>query len=183
MFVKWNEGTRSLLPVMPLWSNEEWRARIGSSWCALGKPIEPSKFSHGRRRSQTHHLFAARLLQGVFIVMMLTSVAIILETRNWVHRERVGSSNSFSVPPVWTFSLWPFLNQNNVIKHQIQLWPDFDWQFSLLITLWPLQTRLQFPVHRPLLTEGAARFLYYCTHMCIITENSALVGQTEVFLY
>ena len=25
---------------MPLWSNEEWRARIGSSWCALGRFIK-----------------------------------------------------------------------------------------------------------------------------------------------
>lgn len=25
---------------MPLWSNEEWRARIGSSWCALGRPMK-----------------------------------------------------------------------------------------------------------------------------------------------
>lgn len=25
---------------MPLWSNEEWRARIGSSWCAIGRPIK-----------------------------------------------------------------------------------------------------------------------------------------------
>ena len=25
---------------MPLCSNEEWRARIGSSWCALGRPFK-----------------------------------------------------------------------------------------------------------------------------------------------
>ena len=24
---------------MPLWSVQEWRARIGSSWCALNRPI------------------------------------------------------------------------------------------------------------------------------------------------
>ena len=24
---------------MPLWSVQEWRARIGNSWCALGRPI------------------------------------------------------------------------------------------------------------------------------------------------
>ena len=36
---------------MPLWSNEEWRARIGSSWCALGRPALQSKSSgsHTRR--------------------------------------------------------------------------------------------------------------------------------------
>ena len=25
---------------MPLWSIGEWRARIGSSWCALGRPFK-----------------------------------------------------------------------------------------------------------------------------------------------
>ena len=24
---------------MPLWSTEEWRARIGGSWCAIGRPF------------------------------------------------------------------------------------------------------------------------------------------------
>ena len=32
---------------MPLWSVQEWRARIGSSWCALGRPIK-SKSSYCR---------------------------------------------------------------------------------------------------------------------------------------
>ena len=27
---------------MPYWSVAEWRARIGSSWCALGRPIKQS---------------------------------------------------------------------------------------------------------------------------------------------
>ena len=30
---------------MPFWSNEEWRARIGSSWCALGGVKPPGKFT------------------------------------------------------------------------------------------------------------------------------------------
>ena len=33
---------------MPLWSVEEWRARIGSSWAALGRPVGCS--SHKERR-------------------------------------------------------------------------------------------------------------------------------------
>ena len=27
---------------MPYWSIAEWRARIGSSWCALGRPLKTS---------------------------------------------------------------------------------------------------------------------------------------------
>ena len=33
---------------MPLWSVQEWRARIGTSWCALGRPIR-SKSSYRSR--------------------------------------------------------------------------------------------------------------------------------------
>ena len=33
---------------MPLWSVEEWKARIGSSWAALGRPVGCS--SHKGRR-------------------------------------------------------------------------------------------------------------------------------------
>ena len=33
---------------MPLWSIGEWRARIGSSWCALGQPFKTrSPFRRG----------------------------------------------------------------------------------------------------------------------------------------
>ena len=32
---------------MPYWSISEWRARIGSSWCALGRPHKIIK--HGAR--------------------------------------------------------------------------------------------------------------------------------------
>ena len=33
---------------MPLWSIAEWRARIGSSWCALGRPFKTkSSLRHG----------------------------------------------------------------------------------------------------------------------------------------
>ena len=36
------------LSTMPLWSVQEWRARIGTSWCALGRPIR-SKSSYRSR--------------------------------------------------------------------------------------------------------------------------------------
>ena len=32
---------------MPFWSLEDWRARIGSSWCALGVSRRPSGKSKG----------------------------------------------------------------------------------------------------------------------------------------
>ena len=36
---------------MPLWSIGEWRARIGSSWCALGRPFKiRSPFRGGGER-------------------------------------------------------------------------------------------------------------------------------------
>ena len=34
---------------MPLWSVEEWRARIGSSWAALGRPVGCSSRRKERR--------------------------------------------------------------------------------------------------------------------------------------
>ncbi len=34
---------------MPLWSVEEWRARIGSSWAALGRPVGCSSHCKQRR--------------------------------------------------------------------------------------------------------------------------------------
>ena len=31
---------------MPPWSVQEWRARIGTSWCALGRPIKAKVCGH-----------------------------------------------------------------------------------------------------------------------------------------
>ena len=54
---------------MPLASVEEWRARVGSSWCALGRPFKTSK-SSGNYRS-----FAAVsgsvMLQVVYALMAM----------------------------------------------------------------------------------------------------------------
>ena len=43
-----------LLLAMPLGSNQEWRARIGSSWCALGRPLK-SKSSQRIGRPNRRH--------------------------------------------------------------------------------------------------------------------------------
>ena len=38
---------------MPLWSVAEWRARIGSSWCALGRPFKTkSSLCHGEGQTE-----------------------------------------------------------------------------------------------------------------------------------
>ena len=65
--------------VMPLWSNEEWRARIGSSWCALGLSIKcRSSNCYGRGRSWTQQLSQAGgiMLQVVSMVMALMMMAL-----------------------------------------------------------------------------------------------------------
>ena len=60
---------------MPLWSNEEWKARIGSSWCAIGRSIKcKSSVSHG---SGTLQLSGGTMLQVVSMVMMMILMAII----------------------------------------------------------------------------------------------------------
>ena len=55
---------------MPLASVEEWRARVGSCWCALGRPFKTSIKSSGDYRS-----FAAvsgsAMLQAVYALMAM----------------------------------------------------------------------------------------------------------------
>ena len=62
------------------------------------------------------------------------------------------------------------------VLHAVQNWPFYA---SLWSSIRPHQTRLQFPVHHPLLSEGAARFMYDCSQKCIITESCAFVGHTK----
>ena len=54
---------------MPLASVEEWRARIGSSWCALGQPFKMSK-SSGNYRSSTA-VSGSAMLQAIYVLMAM----------------------------------------------------------------------------------------------------------------
>ena len=60
---------------MPLWSNEEWKARIGSSWCAMGQPIKCGR----RTRSMNDALSFIRV---DFIVIILKYVTLTKDIRN-----------------------------------------------------------------------------------------------------
>ena len=55
---------------MPAWSIAEWRARIGSSWCALGRPFKTrSPFRNGSRRQRVFTL--NQMVTFIFLLMML----------------------------------------------------------------------------------------------------------------
>ena len=60
-----------MLVVMPLWSNEEWRARIGSCRCVLGRPLTTDKSSGNY---QSNELCGKNILQAVYILMSLIPV-------------------------------------------------------------------------------------------------------------
>ena len=57
---------------MPLANVEEWRARIGSSWCALGRPFKTSK-SPGNYRSLAA-LSGSAMLQAVYALIAMVLV-------------------------------------------------------------------------------------------------------------
>ena len=63
---------------MPLESIQEWRARIGSSWCALGRPMK-SKSPHGTRRPKRCRSGGGGMLScvqdhPVFVLTVLTAL-------------------------------------------------------------------------------------------------------------
>ena len=57
---------------MPLWSIAEWRARIGSSWCALGRPFK----SMSSLRYRTGKLQGVSTLNQVVTTMILLIMLI-----------------------------------------------------------------------------------------------------------
>ena len=64
--------------LMPLWSIAEWRARIGSSWCALGRPLNlKTKLSvrHGARWLQ-RVLTLNQVVTMITILIMFVGVNI-----------------------------------------------------------------------------------------------------------
>ena len=60
------------IEAMPLASVKEWRARIGSSWCALGRPFKASK-SPGNYRSFAA-LSGSAMLQAVYTYALMAMV-------------------------------------------------------------------------------------------------------------
>ena len=65
---------------MPLWSNEEWRARIGSCWCVLGRPSRKSSSPFHRQRASditlvSWHIPGEIALQVISMLLTLTMAA------------------------------------------------------------------------------------------------------------
>ena len=70
-----------LIVAMPFWSNEEWRARIGSSWCALGRPFKSS----GSHHSYDFFVLSGRtMLQAVYVLMALMLVQGVISINGYV---------------------------------------------------------------------------------------------------
>ena len=64
--------------VMPLGSIAEWRARIGSSWCALGRPFKTrSPFRGGAGRLQTP-LTLNQVVTTMVILIIFTAINLAL---------------------------------------------------------------------------------------------------------
>ena len=55
---------------MPAWSIAEWRARIGSSWCTLGRPFKArSPFRNKERRQQ--RVFTLNQVVALMVFVMI----------------------------------------------------------------------------------------------------------------
>ena len=67
---------------MPYWSIGEWRARIGSSWCALGRPFKMRSPFRGKTTQR-----ALTLNQGVAtLFLLIMSIGVNLGLRTLVAR-------------------------------------------------------------------------------------------------
>ena len=85
---------------MPYWSIGEWRARIGSSWCALGRPFKKRSPFRGKTPQR-----AIALSQGVAtLFLLLMSIGVNLGLRTLV-----ASGHHLPLLSEWfELSLWPF---------------------------------------------------------------------------
>ena len=79
---------------MPYWSIAEWRARIGSSWCALGRPVK-SKSSFRRVRGWMRRVLT--LNQVITMLIML----ILLIGMNLILREKVSGEYCCTFTSEW----------------------------------------------------------------------------------
>lgn len=60
---------------MPLWSVEEWRARIGSCWCTLGRPFNTRSTRSG---GKSQRVLTLHQVTTMVIAMMLLIAANLL---------------------------------------------------------------------------------------------------------
>ena len=75
-------NSRFAVTEMPYWSIGEWRARIGSSWCALGRPFKMRSPFRGKS-----HSGLMRLSQGVAtLFLLIMSIGVNLGLRTLVAR-------------------------------------------------------------------------------------------------
>ena len=59
---------------MPLWNNEEWRARIGSCWCVLGGPGKLKSSENYQSYDPVLVLSGRTLLQAVYVLLVLVFI-------------------------------------------------------------------------------------------------------------
>ena len=69
---------------MPCWSIGEWRARIGSSWCALGRPFKTRSPFRSRAGKMRRALTLNHAVATIFLLLM--SIAVNLGLRTLVAR-------------------------------------------------------------------------------------------------
>ena len=77
---------------MPFWSVGEWRARIGSSWCALGRPF--------KKRSPFRHGQGGRVLTRIDVVTMIIMLMVFIGI-NFGFRTLVMSDYHHSLKGEW----------------------------------------------------------------------------------
>lgn len=66
---------------MPFGSIAEWRARIGSSWCALGRPLNArSTYRHGAGRLQQIQLTLKQAVIMNIVLIMFVAMNLALRT-------------------------------------------------------------------------------------------------------
>ena len=63
--------SQSAAEAMPLASVEEWRARIGSCWCALGRPFKTSNYKSSGDYRSFAALSGSAMLQAVYALVVM----------------------------------------------------------------------------------------------------------------
>ena len=91
---------------MPLWSIADWRARIGSSWCVIGRPLHKRKMPRRQSKGKSQFL---RVLCGCITSLLMVALATLMlytgpgpaemsdckiiivlsELHSYVHQERI----------------------------------------------------------------------------------------------